>query len=107
MKALVQKLGAVLALLGSLFFMAWPILLVVFIVSLAFTDTKQFLYIAAYVAGIAALVWGGSFLLTNKKTAPFAKPLLTILVVVFLVKACMMNGSSSTCTPTRFIDCDN
>jgi hypothetical protein len=107
MKAIFQKLQFLLVAIIGLVFTLWPILIVVGIISLAFTDTKTFLYILAYIAGIAAVIYGGFFLLTNKKTAPIAKPIFTILVVVFLVKACMISGSSSNCTPTRFIDCDN
>ena len=107
MKAIFQKLGLVLSALLALVFTMWPLLMIAFIISLAFTDTQTFLYILAYIAGIAAFVWGSAFLLTNKKTAPIAKPIVTILVVVFLVKACMsQSGSSSTCIPTRYIDCN-
>lgn len=108
MKAIFQKLGLVLSgLLGIFFTFLWPLLIVVGVVSLAFSDTKMFLFILAYIAGIAAFVWGSAFLLTNKKTAPIAKPIVAILVVVFLVKACMsQSGSSSTCIPTRYIDCN-
>lgn len=107
MKAIFQKLGLVLSGLLALVFTMWPLLMIAFIISLAFTDTQTFLYILAYIAGIAAFVWGSAFLLTNKKTAPIAKPIVTILVVVFLVKACMsQSGSSSTCIPTRYIDCN-
>jgi hypothetical protein len=107
MKAIFQKLGLVLSgLLGIFFTFLWPLLIVVGVISLAFTNTQTFLYILAYIAGIAAFVWTCFFLLTNKKTAPIAKPIFTILLVVFLVKACMSQSGSSGCTPTRYIDCD-
>lgn len=85
----------------------WPLLMLFGLISVAIDDPKLLLMMLGSALAVAGVVWGIGLLLSHEKTARIAKPIFGTLLVVFLVKACMLEGGSSGCTPTRYIACDH
>lgn len=85
----------------------WPLLMLFGLISVAIDDPKLLLMMLGYALAVAGVVLGIGVLLSHEKTARIAKPIFGILLVMFLVKACMLEGGSIACTPTRYIACDH
>lgn len=108
MKSAIQKLIRLLVtFVIGLVFLLWPSLMVIGLISVAINDPKTLLMFVGYALAVFGVVWGFGLLLSHEKTTRIAKPIFGALLVVFMVKACMLEGGSSGCAPARFIDCDN
>jgi len=78
-------------------------LMVVGLVIALFDKPQSVMKMALYIAGVAGVVYGAMFLLTNKYTAFPAKLILSIGILILVVTSC--ETSSVRCTPSRFVDC--